>query len=151
MSARMRYSNIFEQDTFPNVSYFYVACVCNDCHWKNQSHCFEYGSDDSSFRCLRRFLFFVLFFFFALESDDDVYNESDDGGYGSGFTSGLYIYSYFELSVDRVSWFLSSRVSIFIGSVRWIFSGLKVSWSKMFEHLILADRLFESWQQCLRV
>ena len=44
----------------------------------------------------------MLFFFFALESDDDVSDESDDEGSGSGFNSGLYVFSCFELSVDCV-------------------------------------------------
>ena len=43
------------------------------------------------------------FFFFALESDDEVYDKSDDEGSGSGLTSGSCVSSYFELSVDRVS------------------------------------------------
>ena len=43
------------------------------------------------------------FFFFALESDDDISDESYDEGSESGFTSGLYVSSCFELSVDRVS------------------------------------------------
>ena len=82
------------------------------------------------FRCLRQFFFFVIFFFFALESDDDVSNKSEDEGFGSGFTSGLCVSSCFELSVDRVSWLLSSQVTIFIGSVRWIFSMLEFSRSQ---------------------
>ena len=45
----------------------------------------------------------LAFFFFALESDEDVYDESDDEGSGSGFTSGLFVSSCFELSIDRVS------------------------------------------------
>ena len=47
--------------------------------------------------------FFILFFFFALESDEDVSDESDDEGSGYGFTSGSYVSSCFELSVDHVS------------------------------------------------
>ena len=45
----------------------------------------------------------MLFFFFALESDGDVSEESYDEGSGSGFTSGSYVSSCFELSVYRVS------------------------------------------------
>ena len=45
----------------------------------------------------------MLLFFFDLESDDDVSDESDDEGSGSGFTSGSYVSSCFELSVDQVS------------------------------------------------
>ena len=90
------------------------------------------GSDKSSFQWLRRFFFFVLFFFFALESDDNVSYESYDEGSGFGFTYGLYVSSCFELSVDRVSWLLYSRVTISISSVHWIFSGLGVSCSKTF-------------------
>ena len=61
------------------------------------------GSDESSFRCLRRFFFFVVFFFFALESDDDVSDKSDDEGSVSGVTSGSCVSSCFELFVERVS------------------------------------------------
>ena len=42
-------------------------------------------------------------FFFALESDEDASDKSDDEGSGSGLSSDLYIYSCFEISVDRVS------------------------------------------------
>ena len=45
----------------------------------------------------------MILFFFALESNDDVSDEPDDEGSGSGFTSGSYVSSCFELSVDRVS------------------------------------------------
>ena len=62
----------------------------------------KYGSDKSSFRCLRRFFFFVRLFFLALESDDDDSDESDDDSSGSGFISGSYVSLFFELSVDRV-------------------------------------------------
>ena len=55
---------------------------------------------------------------FYLESNDDVSDQSDDEGSGSGFTSGSCFSSCFELSLDRVSRFLSSQVAIFIGSVR---------------------------------
>ena len=42
--------------------------------------------------------------FFALESYDDVSNESDDEGSGSGFTSGSCSFSFFsKYSVGRVS------------------------------------------------
>ena len=61
------------------------------------------GSDESSFRCLRRFFFFFIFLFFALESDEDVFDKPDDEGPGSGFTSVTCVSSCFELSVDRVS------------------------------------------------
>ena len=47
--------------------------------------------------------FFILFFFFALDSNDNVSDESDDEGSVYGFTSGLYVSSCFELSVDHVS------------------------------------------------
>ena len=50
----------------------------------------------------------MIFFFFALDSDDNFSDESDDKGSGSGFTSGSYAYSCFELSVDRVNLFFSS-------------------------------------------
>ena len=59
----------------------------------------------------------MLFFFFDLQSDEDVSDKSDDEGSGSGFTSGSYVSSCFELSVDRVKLLLSSRVTIFIVSV----------------------------------
>ena len=53
---------------------------------------------------LTTLFFFVLFFFFALESNEDVSDESDDAGSGSGFTSGLYSFLFFsENSVGRVS------------------------------------------------
>ena len=29
--------------SFSDVSYFCVACVCNDCHWKNQICCSKMG------------------------------------------------------------------------------------------------------------
>ena len=60
----------------------------------------------------------MLFFFFALESDDDVSDESDDEGSGSGFASVSCVSPCFELFVDRLSSLLSSRVTIFVGSVR---------------------------------
>ena len=60
----------------------------------------------------------MFFFFFALEYDEYVSDESDNEGSGSGFTSGLCVYSCFELSVDQVSLLLSSRVSKLIGSAR---------------------------------
>ena len=47
--------------------------------------------------------FFLRFFFFALESNEDVSDEYDNEGSGSGSTSGSCISSYFELSVDCVS------------------------------------------------
>ena len=53
----------------------------------------------------------LAFFFFALESDEDVYDESDDEGSVSGFTSGLFVSSCFELSIDRVSCLSSNRVT----------------------------------------
>ena len=43
------------------------------------------------------------FFFFALEYNEDISDESDDEGSGSGFTSGSCLPSCFELSVDHVS------------------------------------------------
>ena len=58
------------------------------------------GSDESSFRCLQHFIFFVRFFFLALESDDDESKESDDDGSGSEFASGLCFLLFFELSID---------------------------------------------------
>ena len=62
------------------------------------------GSDESSFRCLRRFFFFLLLFFCAHESDDDVSDESDDEGSGSGFPSGSCSFSFFSKnSVGRLS------------------------------------------------
>ena len=48
----------------------------------------------------------MIFFFFARESDDNVSDESDDEVSGSGFTSGLYVSSCFELSADRLSFFV---------------------------------------------
>ena len=45
----------------------------------------------------------MIFFFFALEYDDYVSEESDDEVSGSWFTSGSYVSSCFELSVDQVS------------------------------------------------
>ena len=47
--------------------------------------------------------FFLRFFFFVLESDDDIFDEYEDEGSGSGFSSGLCVSSFFELSVDHVS------------------------------------------------
>ena len=64
----------------------------------------DIGSDESSFRCLRRFFFFLLFFFFALESDEDISDESDNEGFGCGFTYGSCTFSFFsEDSVGSVS------------------------------------------------
>ena len=64
----------------------------------------EDGSDKSSFQCLRQFFLLLCFFFFDIEYDEDVFDDrSDDCGYGSGFTSGFCLSSFFELSVDRVS------------------------------------------------
>ena len=83
-----------------------------------------------SFPILTMFLFFVLLFFFALESHYNVSDESDDDGSGSGFISSLCVSSCFELYLDLVSRLLSSWVTIFIGGVRWIFSGLGVYRSK---------------------
>ena len=57
----------------------------------------EDGSDESSFRCLRRSFFFLLFFLLCAESDDDESDESDDDGSGSGFTLGLCFLLRFEL------------------------------------------------------
>ena len=49
-------------------------------------------------------LFLLLaFLFFDLESDEDVSDNSDDEGYGSGFSSVSCVSPCFELSVDRVS------------------------------------------------
>ena len=62
----------------------------------------EDGSDESSFRCLRRFFFFLLFFFFGAESDDDESDESDDDGSGSRFTSGSCLLLRVELFSDRL-------------------------------------------------
>ena len=62
----------------------------------------EDGSDESSFRFLRRFFFFLLFFLLGAESDDDESNESDDDGSGSWFTSSLCFSLRFELFTDRV-------------------------------------------------
>ena len=59
----------------------------------------EDGSDESSFRFLRRFFFFLLFFLLGAESDDDESDESDDDGSGSMFTLG----SYFSLRVKLFS------------------------------------------------
>ena len=43
------------------------------------------------------------FFFFDLESDEDVFDDkSEDDGSGSGFNSGLCLYSIIELSFDCV-------------------------------------------------
>ena len=55
----------------------------------------EDGSDDSSFRFLRRFFFLLRVFFFDIESDKDVSDEeSDDDGSGYGFTSGSCLSSF---------------------------------------------------------
>ena len=63
----------------------------------------EDGSDESSFRCLRRF-FFLLRFLFDRKSNEDISDESDNEGSGSGFTSGLCSFSFFsENSVGSVS------------------------------------------------
>ena len=81
---------------------FVSLCVCKDFHWKNQSCRSKMGMTSHLYYAYDDFSF-VIFFFFALESDDDVFDESDDEGSGSGFTSGSYVSSFFELSVDRVS------------------------------------------------
>ena len=78
------------------------------------------------FPMLKTIFFFLLVFFFALKYDDDISDESDDEGSGFGFSSGLCVSSCFEPSVYCVSWLLSSQFTIFIGSVRWIFSGIEV-------------------------
>ena len=62
----------------------------------------EDGSDNSSFRCLRRFLFYLIFFLLGAESDDDESDESDDDGSGSRFTLGLCFSLHFELFTDQV-------------------------------------------------
>ena len=50
----------------------------------------KYGSDESTFQCLRRIFFLLRFFFFNIVSDEDVSDdESDDDGSGSRFTSSL--------------------------------------------------------------
>ena len=69
-------------------------------------------------------IFFLLrFFFFDIESDEYVFDEeSDDDGSGSGFTSGSCLYSFFELSVDRVSAFLCNGVTKSVCGVSGIFS-----------------------------
>ena len=87
----------------------------------------EDGSDESSFRCLRRFFFFFRFFFFALESNEDVSDESYDEDSGSGVTFGLCLSSCFELSVDRVSGLLCK---VFIKSVFRVSGIFSVSRSK---------------------
>ena len=72
------------------------------------------GSDKSSFRFLQRFFFFLIFFFFALESNEDVSNESDDEGSGSGFTSGSCSFLFFsENYVGHVS---SSKYIVSVSS-----------------------------------
>ena len=51
-------------------------------------------------------LFLLLAFLFlrSLESDEDIYDKSNNGGSGSGFTSGSCSFSLFsENSVGRVS------------------------------------------------
>ena len=70
----------------------------------------EDGSDESSFRCLRRFFFFLLYFFFGTESDDNESDESDDDISGYEITFGP-CFSQFDVEIcsDRV---ISSRVSI---------------------------------------
>ena len=52
---------------------------------------------------LTTFFFFLSLFYLDLESIEDVSDESDDEGSGSGFTSGSCVSSCFELSVYRVS------------------------------------------------
>ena len=62
------------------------------------------GSDESSSRCLQRFFFFLILLFFDIESNEDVSDESDNAGSGSGFTSGSCSFSFFsENSVGCVS------------------------------------------------
>ena len=68
----------------------------------NQSHHLRKGSDESYFRCLRRFFFFLLFFLLGAESDDDESDESDDDGSGSRFTFGPCFLLGVELFSDRI-------------------------------------------------
>ena len=62
------------------------------------------------------------FFFLSLESDEDVSYEPDNEGSGSGFTSGLFVSSCFELYVDRVSGLLFKVFIKSVGRVSGIFS-----------------------------
>ena len=85
----------------------------------------EDGSDGSSFRCLRRFFFFLIFFFLALDYDEEVSDESNNEGSGSGFTSSFCLSSCFEISIYRVSLLSSNRVTISVGSIVEYFQGSK--------------------------
>ena len=72
--------------------------------------------------------FFLHFFFFALESDENISDdESNDGGSGSGFTSGSCLSSFFELSVDHVS---GLSFSVVTKSVCSVFGTFSISTSK---------------------
>ena len=61
------------------------------------------GSDESSFRFLRRLLYLSRFFFFDDESDNDFFDDgSDNDGSGSG-SPGTCPFSFSENTVGRVS------------------------------------------------
>ena len=79
------------------------------------------GSEESSFRCLRRFFFLLRFFFFDLESDEDVFDdESDDDGSGSGFTSGSCLSSFLNyLLIVLVDFHVMESQNTFVVSVEY--------------------------------
>ena len=81
------------------------------------------GSDELSFLCLQRFHFLMRFFFFDIESDGDVFDDkSDNDGSGSGFASGSFLYSFFELSIYRVNGLSCIGVTKSVCRVSGIFS-----------------------------
>ena len=88
---------------------------------------------------LTTLFFFLRFFFFALESDEDFYDdESDDEGYGYGFTFSLCLASFFEISVDHVSGLSFNVVTNSVCSVCGIFSAFysKSSLVSIYEFLL---------------
>ena len=89
--------------SFFQCFFFYLACVCNDCHRKNQSLRSKMGLMSHLSGAYNAFSYSCFSFSSLLSQYEDVSDESDDEGSGSGFTSGLCVSSCFELSVDCVS------------------------------------------------
>ena len=84
----------FLSGSFSDISSFCVTCVAcvYNCHQKNQSCYSKMGLTSHISDAYNAFLLFLRFFFFA---DEDVsYDESDDEGSGSGFTSSLCLSSF---------------------------------------------------------
>ena len=103
--------------SFSGVSYLLVACVCNDCHWKNQSRLLKlsltihlsdaYDAFSSSF-----FPFSSLLSPMTMSLTNQTMKVL---GLGSPWVRAFL--SIFELSVDRVSLLSSNQVTISVGSV----------------------------------